>query len=115
MLKIGEKYAKLYHTDERRQYRLENQAKFYSYEMLQKTKEALKTKDLYFFTNICKDVDDDYLMNFFKALIETVNHNVQNEDKVISEIIQNEIKEREDRLEEEFVKQGEKIRLMLGD
>lgn len=99
------KYAKLYHTDERRQYRLENQAKFYSYEMLQKTKEALKTKDLYFFTNICKDMNDDYLMNFFKKLKQKVNENPQNEDIIINEEIQKEIKEREDRLEEEFVKQ----------
>ena len=98
------RYAQLDYIDQRRQYRLENQEKFYSYEMLQNAKKALQEKDLYFFCNVCCNLSDDYLMNFFEKIKSELRKSKETEeDEIITNILQHELKEREEHLKNEYI------------
>lgn len=92
------KYAEIKFVEIRRQYRIHNQEKFYSYELLQKIKQSLRENNLYYLENICKNSDPEYLKTFSEAL-------KNKSDEVISEMLQKEIKEREENLKNSFINQ----------
>ena len=98
------KFSELEYTDTRRQFRLENQVQFYSYEMLQKTKQALKSKNLHYFTNICKNIDPEYLKQFYYYIQSEIKKDPEHEEEILESILQKEIKEREAIYKEKYIK-----------
>lgn len=98
------RFSELEYTNTRRQFRLENQTQFYSYEMLQKTKQALENKNLHYFTNICKNIDPEYLKQFYYYVQTEVKKNPEHEEEIIESILQKEIKEREAIYKEKYIR-----------
>lgn len=98
------KFSELEYIDTRRQFRLENQTQFYSYEMLQKTKQALINKNLHYFTNICKNIDPEYLKQFYYYIQSEIKKDPEHEEEIIENILQKEIKEREAIYKEKYIK-----------
>ncbi len=87
--------------DARRQYRLENQYLFYSNDLLEEAKQALKTNDVSFFEKIIDDIEKaPILFNQLKAKIQG------DEDKdnlIISFYLKTMINERENNLKNDYI------------
>lgn len=115
-------------TKERRKYRLENQNKFYSNDMLEKTIEAINNKDLYYFCNICPKEDeflsseldlnkqkeiisyDDILISYMEDLIKVFKAipDDKKRKEEISKLLKETINSREIKLCNNFIKNYEK-------
>lgn len=96
-----QKFAEIRFVSIRRQYRLNNQEKFYSYEVLQQTKKAIEDENIYNFRNICKNTNPKYLQQFYNRIKN------QTEEE-LSQTIQLEIKEREENLKKQFTSESMK-------
>lgn len=91
--------------DERRQYRLENQDRFFSQCLLKNAIDAIDSNDLNFFKNICLSEDASYINKFFEKIKEEIKHcdDMKSKKAIIEHYLQMEIKNREDFLEENYI------------
>lgn len=105
--------------DERRQFRLENQELFYSYDLITKIINALENNNLSFFSQYCRDKDDERLLNNFihnlQFAFKEYSHGNQQllRRNLISDIVKKEIIAREELLKQKSIKDFKKNYLAL--
>ncbi len=103
------RYAEANFVDLRRQFRLENQALFYSYDLATKAFEALKNKDLDFFRPYVREQDEQSFKNFIQNLEIifqkfSTNKNEKILRNIFEQLFKTEIIEREKNLKERYIK-----------
>ena len=93
------------YKDTRREFRLNNQSKFYYYGIEKDILSALKNKDYKIFKNICLDIDDNYINKAIKELENSLTgvRSTIKREAIVKEFVLNEIKKREDYYEEKDI------------